>query len=161
MHFSWETVVYAIAAFLILYWLLNRYAFGPLFKMLEQRTEHIKQEIVSAEHNREQSEKLLAEQKAAIEQARKEAYDIIEQSRVTSAKQAEDIIRASRDESTRLKNEAMKEIEHEKNRAIVALRNEVSAMSVLIASKIIEKQIDETSQKEVIDHYLKEVGGNQ
>ena len=61
---------------------------------------------------------------------------------------------------TRLKDEALKDIENEKNKAVAALRSQVGAMSVLIASKIIEKQIDEKSQEELVEHYLKEVGGN-
>lgn len=60
-----------------------------------------------------------------------------------------------------MKEEAVRDIENEKNKAVAALRSQVSAMSVLIASKIIEKQIDEKSQEQLVEHYLKEVGGNQ
>lgn len=91
---------------------------------------------------------------------RKEAYDIIEQAKQTGSKQADDIVRAAGAEAARLKDEALKDIENEKNKAVAALRSQVGAMSVLIASKIIEKQIDEKSQEQLVEHYLKEVGGN-
>jgi F-type H+-transporting ATPase subunit b len=58
-----------------------------------------------------------------------------------------------------LKEEALKDIENEKNNAVAALRSQVSALSVMIASKIIEKQVDEKSQEQLVEHYLKEVGG--
>lgn len=159
--FHWESLVFAAAAFLILYWLLNKYAFGPLFGIMEKRREMVLGELEQAEQNRKDSEKLLAEQKAAIDEARKEAYEIIEQARVTSVKQADEVVRQAREESNRLKDDALKDIENEKNKAIAALRSQVAGMSVMIASKIIEKQIDEKSQEQLVDQYLQEVGDKQ
>jgi len=161
MTFEWTTFVFAIIAFLILYWLLSKYAFGPLFGIMEKRKEHIQEQIQSAEKNRQETEKLLAEQKQAIQEAKQQAYEIMEQARATSASQAEEIIRQAKEEAMRLKEEALKDIENEKNKAVAAVRSQVSAMSVLIASKIIEKQIDEKSQEQLIEHYLNEVGGRQ
>jgi F-type H+-transporting ATPase subunit b len=158
--FHWETMVIAILSFGILYYFLQKKAFGPLFGIMEKRSEHIQEQIQTAERNRQQTEQLLAEQKEAIQKARTDAYDIIEQSRVTSARQAEEITKQANDQAARIKEEALREIENEKNKAVAALRNQVSAMSVLIASKIIEKQVDEKSQQELVDHYLKQVGGN-
>jgi len=154
-----SSTVFAIIAFLILYFLLNKYAFGPLIGIMEKRRELVQSQLDTAEQNRRESENLLAEQKQAIETAKKEAYEIIEQAKRTSVKQADDIINAAREEAARLKNEALRDIESEKNKAVATLRSQVSAMSVMIASKIIEKQLDEASQKELIDAYLKDVGG--
>lgn len=160
MHLYWESFVFAIVAFLILYWLLNKYAFGPLFGIMEKRKEHVLNELQQAEKSRKDAEQFLAEQKQAIEAARKEAYEIVEQSRKTSAMQAEEIIAKAKEEADRVKADALKDIENEKNKAVAALRSQVSAMSVMIASKIIEKQVDEKTQKQLIDKYLKKVGDN-
>lgn len=158
MNFLWESSLITLIAFGILLWLLKRYAFGPLFGIMEKRSEMIQNQIKTAEKNRQDSEQLLQEQRQAIQDARKEAYDIIEQARQTSAKQAEDIIAQAKLEAERMKEDAMKEIENEKNKAIDVLRSQVSAMSVLIASKIIEQQIDENAHKSMIEQYLAEVG---
>lgn len=160
MHIEWSTFFIQIVAFLILYALLQKFAFGPLFGMMEKRRQLVKDQIQTADNNRKQAELLLEEQKQALQQTRKEAYDIIEQAKQTGSKQADDIVHAAREEANRLKDEALKDIENEKNKAVAALRSQVSAMSVLIASKIIEKQIDEKSQEQLVEHYLKEVGGN-
>ncbi|TDF93550.1 F0F1 ATP synthase subunit B [Paenibacillus piri] len=161
MHIEWTTFFIQIIAFLILYLLLQKFAFGPLFGMMEKRRQLVKDQIESAENNRKQSEQLLEEQKQALQQTRKEAHDIIEQAKQTSTKQADEIVAAAREEANRVKEAAIRDIETEKNKAVAALRSQVSAMSVLIASKIIEKQIDEKSQEQLVEHYLKEVGGNQ
>lgn len=160
LHIQWSTFFIQIVAFLILYVLLSKFAFGPLFGMMEKRRQLVKDQLQTADNNRKQAEQLLEEQKQALQQARKEAYEIIEQAKHTSTKQADEIIHAARTETNRLKDEALQDIESEKNKAVAALRSQVSAMSVLIASKIIEKQIDEKSQEQLVEHYLKEVGGN-
>jgi F-type H+-transporting ATPase subunit b len=148
-----------IIAFGVLYFLLQRYAFGPLFGIMEKRRELVASQLNDAANNKAQAEQLLAQQREALEQARKEASEIIERARQSATKQAEDIVRAAKEESVRLKEEAVQSIENEKNKAIEAVRSQVGYMSVLIASKILEKQIDEKSQSELIDQYLKEVGG--
>lgn len=158
MEFNYLSFIFAIVSFGILYWLLNRYAFGPLFGVMEKRREHIANEIQQAERSRAESAKYLEEQKQALDAARQEAYGIVEQARQASGRQSEEIIRAAREEANRQKEEALKDIENEKDKAVAALRSQVSAMSVMIASKIIEKQVDEKSQEQLIDQYLKEVG---
>jgi len=158
MSFYWTSTVFTILAFLILLWLLNKYAFGPLFAVMEKRRQLIQEQMSQATSSREQAEASMAEQKAALDAARKEAYSIIEQARATSSKQADEIVETAKNEASRLKDEALKDIESEKNKAISALRTEVGGISVQIASKIIEKQVDEKANKEIVDKYLNEVG---
>jgi F-type H+-transporting ATPase subunit b len=158
MSFHWESTVIAIIAFVLLYWLLNKYAFGPLFGVMEKRRQLVNEEIEAAESSRREAEQQLAEQKRALEEARKEAQVIIESARRTSQKQADEIIQAAREEANRLKNEAIREIQNEKNNAIAALRRQVSGLSVQIASKILEKQVDEKAHEQLVDQYLREVG---
>jgi len=158
VDFVWESTVITMIAFIGLYLLLNKYAFGPLFGIMEQRRQLVKDEIAAAEASRKAAEQHLAEQKQAVQDARKEAYEMIEQAKKSSVKQADDIVQAAKSEANRLKEEAVKDIENEKNKAISALRTEVGGMSVQIASKIIEKQIDEKSQEQLVNKYLDEVG---
>ncbi|KIL37982.1 ATP synthase F0F1 subunit B [Gordoniibacillus kamchatkensis] len=159
MHFVWSSFFIQLIAFLVLYWLLSRYAFGPLFGIMEKRRQHVQEQLQSSERSRKEAEELLKQQKEALQEARKEAYDIIEQAKTTASRQADDLLAQAKAEAARVKDEAVRDIENEKAKAVAALRREVSAMSVLIASKIIEKQVDEKSNEELINHYLKEVGG--
>ncbi|MCR8660463.1 F0F1 ATP synthase subunit B [Paenibacillus endoradicis] len=158
MDFYPSSTVFTILAFIALMLLLNKYAFGPLFAVMEKRRQLIQEQMNTAASSRQEAEASMAEQKAALEEARKEAYAIIEQARTTSSMQADEIVLSAKNESARLKNEALNDIESEKNKAISALRAEVGGISVQIASKIIEKQVDEKSQEALVDKYLKEVG---
>jgi F-type H+-transporting ATPase subunit b len=154
----WSNFFVQLVAFLILFLLLQRYAFKPLFGIMEQRRQMVQEQMQSAEKNRAEADQYIEEQKQALQQARKEAFEIVELARTTGSKQADEIVKAARDESNRLKEAAIRDIEAEKNNALAALKAQVSGLSVLIASKIIEKQVDEQSQKQLVDQYLQDVG---
>jgi F-type H+-transporting ATPase subunit b len=160
MGWHWESFVFAIIAFVILYLLLNKYAFGPLVDIMEKRRQLIAEQMGSADKNRQEAEKLVSEQKEAFQEARKEAYALIEQAKNTSNKQAEDIISQAKTEASRMKEDAIRQIDIEKNKAVAALRGEVGALSVKIASKIVEKEVDAAAQQGIVDQYLKKVGNN-
>ncbi|WP_309123233.1 F0F1 ATP synthase subunit B [Paenibacillus sp.] len=158
LEFVWTSTVITIVAFVLLYLLLNKYAFGPLFNIMEQRKRLVVGELEQAEANRKESAALLEEQRKAIEQARKEALEIVENSRKVSTKSAEELVEAAKNEAARLKEAAQQDIVSEKNQAIAELRKQVGEMSVKIASKIIEKEVDASAQEALVDKYLKEVG---
>lgn len=158
MKILWENFLIQAISFGILFLLLQRYAFKPLFGIMEKRRQLVKEQMESAQKNRDEAAQYIEEQKQALQQARKEAYDIIERAKATGSKQADAIIEAARSEASRLKEEALRDIEAEKNKAVAALKAQVSGLSVLIASKIIEKQIDEQTQKQLVEQYLQEVG---
>jgi F-type H+-transporting ATPase subunit b len=158
LNIVWSNFFVQLISFAILFFLLQRYAFKPLFGVMEKRRQMVLEQMGSAQKNRDEANQYIEEQKQALQQARKEAYDIIEQAKSTGSKQADDIVQAARNESNRVKEEAIRDIEGEKNKAVAALREQVSGLSVLIASKIIEKQVDEQAQQQLVEKYLQEVG---
>ncbi|MCE7792472.1 F0F1 ATP synthase subunit B [Salipaludibacillus sp. CUR1] len=155
---EWINAIYQILAFGVLLLLLKKFAFGPIMDMMEKREQHVADQISSAEKNREESEKFLAEQREAIQEARQEAKEIVENSKKMSDQQAEDVLENARKEAERMKQNALAEINTEKEQAISALREQVSTLSVLVASKVIEKELDEKEQEKLIQGTLKEVG---
>ncbi|MGF7049058.1 F-type H+-transporting ATPase subunit b [Paenibacillus sp. DS2015] len=160
MSIIWEDMIWTIAAFLLLYWLLNKFAFGKLFDVMEKRRMLVLNQLEDAKQTREQATQYVADQKIALDEARKEAYDIIERSKQTSSKQAEQIIEEASNAVVRLKSEAVRDIESEKNKAVEALRSEIGTVSVKIASKLLDKEVKmDNTQEHLVDQYLKEVGG--
>ncbi|WP_017756600.1 F0F1 ATP synthase subunit B [Calidifontibacillus oryziterrae] len=151
-------ILYQLAAFIILMLLLRKYAFGPLMGIMKQREEHIANEINAAEKSRKEAEKFVREQTEALKTARQDAHDLIENAKKLGEQQQKDIIEAAKTEANRIKESAVKEIQQEKEQAITALREQVASLSVLIASKVIEKELSEQDQQKLIDEYIKEVG---
>lgn len=157
-NIQWGTMLYSLFIFIILFLLLRKYAFGPLMNVMEERSQKIASDLEKAEQNRLDAQKYLDEQKQALDQVRQEAQTILENARLTSQKQADEILRAAREEADQFKTGAREEITREKEQAIEALRSELGSLTVALASKVIEKELDQSQQQKLIADYLKEVG---
>ncbi|QQF63699.1 F0F1 ATP synthase subunit B [Bacillus mojavensis] len=158
LSFNGGDILFQLLAMLILLALLKKYALGPLLNIMKQREDHIAGEITSAEEKNKEAQQLIDEQRAMLKEARQESHTLIENAKKLGENQKEEIIQAARAESERLKEAARTEIVKEKEQAVSALREQVASLSVMIASKVIEKELDEQAQEKLIQDYLKEVG---
>ncbi|MFT4415409.1 F0F1 ATP synthase subunit B [Fredinandcohnia humi] len=151
-------IIFQLVIFIILLALLRKYAFGPLMGIMKQREEHIASEINAAEQNHQEAKKLAEEQREFLKKSRAEAAELIENARKMGEEQKENIIQAAREEANRLKESAKQEIVQEKEQAVAALREQVASLSVLVASKVIEKELSLEDQEKLINEYIQEVG---
>nr|WGD67974.1 F0F1 ATP synthase subunit B [Bacillus velezensis] len=158
LSFNGGDILFQLLAMLVLLALLKKFALEPLLNIMKQREDHIAGEITSAEERNKEAQKLIEEQRVLLKEAKQESQSLIENAKKLGEKQKEDIIQAARAESERLKEAARTEIVKEKEQAVSALREQVASLSVLIASKVIEKELDEQAQEQLIQDYLKEVG---
>ncbi|MGG4489546.1 F0F1 ATP synthase subunit B [Metabacillus idriensis] len=151
-------IVFQLVIFLILLALLRKYALGPVMGIMKQREEHIASEINASEAQHAEAKKLAEEQRELLKQARVEAQGLVESAKKLGEKQKEEIVLVARSEADRLKQSALKEIAQEKEQAVAALREQVASLSILIATKVIEKELNEKEQEKLIQDYIKEVG---
>lgn len=157
-HFNGGDILYQLAMFLILLALLKKFAWGPLMGIMKEREDHISNEITAAENSRLEAKKLLEEQRELLKQSRLEAQGLIENAKKQGDVQREEIITLARSESERLKESAKIEIEQQKDKAVTAIREQVASLSVLIASKVIEKELSAADQEKLINDYIQEAG---
>ncbi|WP_096203052.1 F0F1 ATP synthase subunit B [Bacillus sp. FJAT-45350] len=155
---NWGDALYQLLTFFILLALLKKFAWGPIVGVMKQREEYIANEIDTAEKNRKDAEKYLEEQRQEIQRAREEAQSIVDNAKKLSDSQANEIVTSAKNEAERIKESAVAEIQREKDQAVTALREQVASLSVLIATKVIEKELDQKEQEKLIQEYLKEVG---
>ncbi|WP_338450214.1 F0F1 ATP synthase subunit B [Niallia oryzisoli] len=156
--FNSGDIIFQLVMFIILMALLKKFAWGPLMGIMKQREDHIAGEISAAEQSRVESKKLLEEQRELLKQARSEAQELVENAKKQGDVQREEIITAARAEANRLKESAKLEINQQKEQAVAAIREQVASLSVLIASKVIEKQLNEKDQEKLINDYIKQIG---
>lgn len=155
---NWGDIIYQLAMFVVLMLLLKKFAWGPLMGIMKQREEHVANEIDAAEKSRKEAAKLLDEQRSMLKQAREEAQSLIESARKQGDLQREEIISAARAEGERMKEGAKLEIEQQKEKAVAAIREQVAHLSVLVASKVIEKELNAEDQDKLINDYIQEAG---
>ncbi|ALC86543.1 MULTISPECIES: F0F1 ATP synthase subunit B [Bacillaceae] len=144
--------------FILLLVLLKKVAWGPLMGIMTQREELIASEIEAAESSRQESERLLEEQRDLLKEARTEALAIVENAKKQGEASREEIITTARSEAARLKESAIREIDTEKERAIAAVRQEVVSLSVLAASKVLEKEVSEEDNRALIEATIAKAG---
>ncbi|MGM9925595.1 MAG: F0F1 ATP synthase subunit B [Bacillus sp. (in: firmicutes)] len=156
--FNGGDILVQLVCFIILLALLRKFAWGPLVNMMKQREEHVANEIDAAEKTRAEAKKYLEEQRALVKQSREEAQTLIENAKKQGEAQREEIVVAARAEADRLKENAKREIVTEKEKAVAALREQVASLSVLIASKVIEKELTVADQDKLINEYLEKAG---
>lgn len=151
-------VLFQLAMFLILMALLKKLAWGPLMGIMKQREDHIANEIKSAEESRVEAKKHLEEQRNLLKDARVQAQEMIENAKKQGEVQRDEIIALARAEAERVKDTAKIEIEQQKEKAVSAIREQVASLSVMIASKVIEKELTVEDQEKLINEYIQEAG---
>jgi len=159
--FNGGDIAFQLIMFIILLALLKKFAWGPLMGIMQQREEHIAGEISAAEQSRQETQKLLEEQRNLLKEARNEAQVMIENAKKQGDVQREEIISLARTEAERIKESAKVEIEQQKEQAVAAIREQVASLSVMIASKVIEKELSVQDQEKLINEYIQEAGENR
>lgn len=155
---EWGTVIVTVITFAILLALLKKFAWGPLKEVMDKRERDINRDIDEAEEAKLNAQKLEEENKKTLKQTQDEVQRILEDARVQARKQHEEIIHEANIRANGMIETAQSEINSEKERALADINNQVSELSVLIASKVLKKEISEQDRKELVDKYLKEAG---
>jgi F-type H+-transporting ATPase subunit b len=151
-------IIFQLVIFLILLALLRKYALGPVMGIMKQREDHIANQLDSAEKSNAEAMKLVEDQKKELVAARKEAQELLEKARKQADVQRDQIVAAAKAEAENMKENAKREITREKELAIQSVQQQVASLSVLIASKVLEKEVKSEDQSAIFEQYLKEVG---
>ena len=156
--YTFGDALYQLFAMAVLLLLLKKFAWKPLMKVMKDREEYVAGEIEKAEKSRMEANALLEQHKQMIQDARQETQILIENARKQAEAQRDEIINLAKMEAERLKEAARLEIEKEREKAVSALREQVASLSVMIASKVIEKEISEKDQEAFIQDIIHKAG---
>ncbi|MHB1347285.1 MAG: F0F1 ATP synthase subunit B [Candidatus Humimicrobiaceae bacterium] len=153
-----STIFWSIVCFLILFFVLWKFVFKPVGKMINSRQEEITKNLNEAERQRDEAIKYLDEQKMMLEESKKEAREIIESGRQTAHKAHEEIVEASHEKSRQMLDSALEEIKREKERSLSEVKNRIIDIAMQTTEKVISKNLSEEEHKKLIEESLKEVG---
>jgi F-type H+-transporting ATPase subunit b len=151
-------MVWTLVIFVILMFVLSRYAFGPITAAVEARERALEEAIEGAKRDRDAAAKLLQEHQAAIDTARGEAQKIIADGRAVGEKMRTDMIEQTRKEQQDMLERARRDIESEKDKAIMQLRREAVDLALAGASKVIEQNLESQKNRQLVESYLASIG---
>lgn len=155
------TVIAMILSFLLLVWLLAKFAWGPLMKMMETRRTNVENMLSQAEQDRQQAEQIKREYQEEMRKARQEAQEVIANATKLSETRAAEILAAASEEADKVKKSALVDIERERDKAVADVKAQVADLSVLVAEKIIRQKLDMAGQGQLIEQFIQEVGEMQ
>ncbi len=154
-------MIWTIVAFAITLWVLKRYAFGPVQKLIDDRRDRIRQAVEEADRAREEARSLLEEHRALIGQAKSQAEEILGEARKIADGQRERMRQETEEDRQRRLEETMRQIEQATQQALGEIRREVAALSLLAAEKITRKTLTGADQQRLIDEALAEIDFSQ
>ena len=145
-------------SFLLLIFLVKKYAWGNITSILDQRAEKISSDIDGAEEARKKAEELASKREAELAGSRTEAKTIIENAKETAETSKADILAEAKLEAGRLKEKANQEIAQNKAEALQSVKGDVADLTISLAEKILSKNLDSQAHKELIDQYIDQLG---
>jgi F-type H+-transporting ATPase subunit b len=144
-------------SFLVLVIFLNKFLFKPLLKHLDARHQEIKGTFNKIELDKQEIARLSDEYKNRISQIEREAYQKIQEAVKEGLQAKTEIISEAHAQADKVLRKAKEEIELEKQKAIVELRNEMVTLALSAAGKVIEKEMDETTHRKLVENFLGEL----
>ena len=154
-----DAAITAINVF-ILFLLLSVILFNPVRNMLKKRQDKITSDRETANQSREEALAMKAEYEEKIKAANKEAELILSDARKTAVHNEQKIIDEAKEEAARIIERANKEAELRSRRQTDDVKQQIVAVSAMIASKLIAKSIDESESNAIIEQTLNEMGEN-
>jgi F-type H+-transporting ATPase subunit b len=154
-------MIWTIVAFAITLWILKRYAFGPVQRLIDERRERIRQSIEEADRAREEARSLLEEHRALIGQAKGQAEEILAEARKVADAQRERLRGELEEDRQRRLDETLRQIDQARVQALGDIRRQVGELAALATEKITRKTLTDADLQRLIDEALSEIDFSQ
>ncbi|MCK8059862.1 MULTISPECIES: F0F1 ATP synthase subunit B [unclassified Fusibacter] len=152
------TFFFQIFNTLVLFAFLRWKLFGPVSEFMQKRTDKIKASLEEAENKHRDVDAIKADYEGRLANIHNEELAIIKEARLVAEKRAADIIRHAEKDIVTLKEQAQKEIEREREKAINQLKDDIASLAILAASKVIDAEVDSVKHSAMLSEFIERVG---
>ena len=150
-------MVWTIVCFGITFFVLKRFAFGQIQRLIDERRERIRRSIEEAEKARREARRLLEEHRALIGQARGQAEQILSEARKVAESMARRVKEETEADRQRRLEETKRQIEAETQRALEQIRTEVAELTLIATTKVTGKVLEDADHKRLIDDAIRDL----
>jgi F-type H+-transporting ATPase subunit b len=144
-------MIWTLICFGITFWVLKRYAFGPIQKTIDERRQRIRESLLEAERARDESRRLLEEHRKLIGQAKADAEEILADARRVADAQRGRVKEETEADRQRRLEETRRQIDAETQRALGRIREEVAELSLVAATKVTGKVLEDEDHRRLIE----------
>ncbi|MDC4228110.1 MAG: F0F1 ATP synthase subunit B [Candidatus Manganitrophus sp.] len=161
MNIEIQQVLTQIVGFLLLLWLLRKYAWGPLLGVLDERRTRIATELEEIRKGKESLAQMKAEYDTKISEIENQARARIQEAVTEGQRMAREIAEGAREEAHQVLEKAKEDIHREMAKAKAQLRDEIATIAVSAAGKIVRQELNKQKDKELVLQYIDELKGFQ
>lgn len=154
---DWRILLAQFFNFGILVFVLWRFAYKPVFKILEERREKIEKGIKDSEEATAKLEGSIKESKEVITKARQEANAIVEEAQVRAEARYQEVVNKAKDDIRVVMDKEKEKIIQEKEAIVGQVKSELSSLVVASLKKVLGEAMDEDKDKKIIDRVVKEL----
>lgn len=145
---------WTVVVFLSLLFVLRRWAFPPILGYAEAREKRIQASLDEARTDREAAERLLAEQKEALADARRQSQQVLTDAKQAAESVRQELLARAKTEQEELTARARDEIARERDAALESVRHEAVDLAIAAASKVLERRINAAEDRQLVTEYL-------
>jgi len=149
--------IWTIATFLVLLWLLAKFAWKPLLRALEERQDSIRKSLDDAQQAKQELERLHVESQKILAVARAQADTILSETRSDANRLRDELKQKAQAEAAGIVKNAERQIEMETARALQQIRNEAVDISIAIASKLLQRNVSKDDNERLIEETFKQI----
>jgi F-type H+-transporting ATPase subunit b len=156
-NLSLGTSFWTVVIFLILLFVLGKYALPPILGYAEAREKRIQQSLDEAKAARDEAEQLLEQQRRELAAGREQAQQVVGEAKQAAERVRQDMLAQARKEQEALLERARDEIEREREQAVEAIRREAVDLSLAAASKLIRRRLGAEEDRRLVSEFLSEL----
>ena len=150
-------MIWTLICFGITFYVLKRFAVGPIPKAIDDRRDRIRESLAEAERARTEARQLLEEHRQLRANARGEAEGILSEARRVAESMQERAREETEADRQRRLEDTRRQIEAETTRALEQIRAEVAELALVAAEKVTRKSLDQTDQRRLIDEAIRDL----
>lgn len=157
LQLNWG-ILWPIINIIVFYLLLRKFLFGPVSEIMEKRKEMISKNLMDAKAAKDEAAEMKSEYEESLKAAKDEAGKIVSDARERAKNEYHEKVRRADEEIVQMKENAQKDIEAEKQKAMAGLQSEIAGIALMAAAKVVEKEAGSKENEKIVDDFLKEAG---
>jgi len=160
LKLDWN-IIFNIVNVFVLYLLMKKFLFGPINEIMEKRTNSIEASFAEIENKNSEALNLKHEYEEALENAEDKATNIIKEAKQRALEEHDKQIKVIKEEAAKMIEDANKSIELERKLSMQNIQAEIAGIAMLAATKVIQKNMDDSTNKQIINDFLAEAGAGK
>lgn len=157
LYFDW-TPIAVLLNFVILYFIMKHFLYKPVKKMLDSRKEEVSKVYEDAQFEQSKAIELKNKYELEVASIKEKSSEILNNATKNAQINAEDILLKATNKSNQMIENANRQLENEKKKAMQQIKDEIADMTILAAKQVVKKELSPNDHKKLIENFIENVG---